>query len=328
MIGSDRPRAFALALVVASLASLGAAPRTAWADDSAAAAEVLFQDAKRLFEAGDYAHACPKLEDSQRLDPGMGTLYRLGECYEKVGRTASAWAAFREVAATASRTGQTARADDAKRRADALEPVLARLELVVAAPDTPGLVVKRGATELGRGVWSTPVPVDPGEAVVVASAPGRRPHQVVVRAAPSTVARVEIPALEVVPPSATIERAPPAEAPRPFWSTQRTLAVVAGAAGVVGVGIGTAFGVVSMGKGSDAEADGHCDAANVCDDVGLGLRRDAIAAGNVSTIAFAFGGVLLAGGAVLWFTAPKATPTTRVGLAPRAGGLGLVMEMP
>lgn len=322
MTGSNRLRALALVVV-----SLGAMPGTAWADDSAAAAEALFQDAKRLFEVGDYAHACPKLEESQRLDPGIGTLYRLGDCYEKVGRTASAWAAFREVTATANRTGQTARAEDAKKRADALEPSLARLELKVAAPDTPGLVVKRGATELGRGVWSTPVPVDPGEVAIVASAPGHKPHQVTVKATPGAIARVEVPALVVLPPSATIEREPPAEEPRPFWSTQRTLAVVAGAAGVVGVGIGTAFGVVSMGKGSDAEADGHCDAANVCDDVGLGLRRDAISAGNVSTIAFVAGGVLLAGGAVLWFTAPKAS-STRVGLAPRAGGLGLVMEMP
>ena len=40
-----------------------------------------------------------------RLDPGAGTLLNLGDCYEKSGRTASGWAAFREAVAVAHRTG-------------------------------------------------------------------------------------------------------------------------------------------------------------------------------------------------------------------------------
>src|SRR4051812_44001967 len=88
------------------------APASALAGDGAAAAEVLFSDGKRLAQEGNYAAACPKFEESQKLDPGMGTLYRLADCYEHVGRTASAWAAFVEVAGSAKTSGQQARADD------------------------------------------------------------------------------------------------------------------------------------------------------------------------------------------------------------------------
>src|SRR4051794_15794728 len=74
------------------------ASRTAAGGDAAAAAEVLFSDGKRLVQERNFAAACPKFEESQKLDPGLGTLYRLADCYEHVGRTASAWAAFLEVA--------------------------------------------------------------------------------------------------------------------------------------------------------------------------------------------------------------------------------------
>ncbi len=335
MTGSERVVRAVAAVLVASV--IGLAPSRAAADDAAASAEALFQDAKRLSEAGDYAHACPKLEESQRLDPGMGTLFRLADCYEHVGRTASAWAAFREVAASAKNANQQARAEDAKKRADALEPNLARCEIKVAQPDTPGLVVKRGNVDVGRATWNAPLPVDPGEVVVTASAPGRKPVRLTAQAAPRTVAQIEVPALEVLPPSEAKqneEGLTPRVRDRTEGEegrTQRMVALGVGGAGAVGLVVGSIFGIVSIGKKSDA--DGHCDAANVCDDEGLGLRKDAISAGNVSTVAFVVGGVLVAGGAALWFTAPKRASTVgrlapRVGLVPRGAGAGLIVEMP
>lgn len=335
MIASDVMRVRVLGALAASAVVLAAS--TARADDKAAAAEVLFEEAKRLAAAGDFARACPKLEESQKLDPGVGTLYRLGDCYEKVGRTASAWAAFREVAASTKNAGQQARAEDAKKRADALERTLARCEVKVAAPDTAGLVVKRGGVEIGRGQWNVALPVDPGDVVVEASAPGRKPFSVKAAAVAQSVTRIEVPALEVQPEPATPPTPPPATGavgtplPPPSdtgdpGATQRTVGLAVGAAGVVGLGLGSIFGLVSMSKKGDA--DGHCDAANTCDDEGLGLRKDAISAGNVSTIAFIAGGVLVAGGAALWFTAPKRPSGLRAAVVPHGAGLGLRVEVP
>src|SRR5262249_24744136 len=158
----------------------------------------------------------------------------------------------------------------------------------VASPETPGLAVKRGDVVVGRAQWNVAMPVDPGTVPVEASAPGRKGWRGTVIVVARATAQIEIPALgqESVappPPAAAGVEMKPAEGAAAF-GTQRTLAVVAGAAGVLGLGVGTAFGIVSMSKGSDA--DTRCDANNVCDQQGVDLRKDAIDAGNVATIGF------------------------------------------
>jgi hypothetical protein len=309
------------------------------AGDGAAAAEVLFSDGKRLVEAGNYAAACPKFEESQKVDPGMGTLYRLADCYEHVGRTASAWAAFVEVAGSAKTSGQQARADDAKKRASELEPNLSRLVIRVAEPDLAGLVVKRGDVIVGQAQWNTPLPVDPGSLTVEAAAPGHKTWRGVVTVQARAAGQIYVPALER---EAVAQPPPPGTAlPQPnepdrgrSFGTQRTMAVVAGAAGIVALGVGGVFGLVSMSKKGDA--DTHCDAGNTCDDDGLALRRDAISAGNLSSVFFVAGGVLAATGIVLWLTAPSRTAASgaalplapRASISPRWAGIALQMELP
>src|SRR5258708_37292521 len=67
---------------------------TAHAQNDPVAARTLFDEGRKLLADGKYDAACPKLEESQRLDPGMGTLVNLAECWEHIGRTALAWARF------------------------------------------------------------------------------------------------------------------------------------------------------------------------------------------------------------------------------------------
>src|SRR5512138_2397422 len=115
------------ASLAAGLALAAALP--ARADTTAeqrAAAQALFDDARRLMADKKYAEACPKLEESQRLDPGIGTLLNLAECQSLTGRTASAWANFLEAAYQAKAAGQAKRENTARSRAAALEPKLSR----------------------------------------------------------------------------------------------------------------------------------------------------------------------------------------------------------
>jgi hypothetical protein len=101
--------------------------------------------------------------------------------------------------------------------------------------------------------------------------------------------------------------------------TQKILAIAAGVLGVAGIVTGTVFGVQSISKGN--LRDRLCTGDVCSDDRGFQAGKDAISAGNISTVAFIIGGVALAGGVVLWVTdrpreqPPQAQLRLRMGLA-------------
>jgi hypothetical protein len=351
MIASERTLAVASLLAAALLWSQLCSAQGRPKDPRAAvpAAQALFDEGKKLMARGAAAEACPKFEESQRLDPAIGTQFRLADCYEKIGRSASAWSTFLDAAGAARKADEGEREQAARNRARALEPKLTRVAVAVTAR-VEGLEIVRGGVAVGEAQWGLPLPVDPGPIAVRATAPGKKPFETSVEAkgAGRTV-EVRVPALEddpnavvtppvpsepaaapdqAPPPSAPAFRNEPAASPTPSDDVdpaggRRTLALVAAAGGLVGIGVGAAFGFVSMAKGGDAE--GHCR-GDICDAEGVALRDDAITMGNVSTGAFAVGVVGLAAGAVLWFTAPSpSSPATgaRAGLRAGIGNVGL-----
>src|SRR4051794_26464548 len=103
MTFTHRSIALAVALLFATGVAQAQTPAPSAQDQ--AAAEGLFNDAKKLVADGKFADACPKFEESQRLDPAPGTQFNLAECYEHIGRTASAWALFLGVAQLAKSAG-------------------------------------------------------------------------------------------------------------------------------------------------------------------------------------------------------------------------------
>src|SRR6202040_697588 len=113
-------------------------------------ARALFNEARELMKAGQYDEACPKLEAATRLHEGSGLLLNLGDCYEHVGRTASAWTEFGEAASAAERQGRAVDQAEAQKRQAAIEPKLSRLAIRVNK-EAPGLVVKRDGSALERG---------------------------------------------------------------------------------------------------------------------------------------------------------------------------------
>jgi hypothetical protein len=304
MLGrTTRPLLLGLCLGTASVA--GTSTASAQTTD-AATAQVLFDDAKRLMLAGKFGEACPKFLASNRLDPKVGTLLNLADCYEKNGQTASAWARFLESTTMAERAGQGERQAFARDRAAALAGKLSKLtiKMSVEARAIPGIQVRRDSLVLDPAVLDIAAPVDPGPHFVEASAPGRKAWAAKVDVGANAAQEsVEVPPLAVDEDG---QSAKAASGERASGSTQRTLALVAGGVGVVGIGIGSVLGVLAMSKWSDAKAgcdDTGCASTNVSD--GESARTLA----NISTVGFILGALGLAGGAYLWFTAPKTKPS-------------------
>lgn len=165
-------------------------------------AEAAFREGKRLMDLGKYAEACPKLEESQRLDPGTGTLLNLGDCYEKLGRTASAWNAFVSAAAASERAGQTGRAGEARRRAQKLEPNLSKVTIQVP-PNAPIGHQIRIDGNIATSLAGTAIPVDPGPHTISASAPRHRDWSTTITARPGPASVTATVSLVFDPNSAT-----------------------------------------------------------------------------------------------------------------------------
>jgi hypothetical protein len=294
-----------------------------------AAAEALFKQARELMTAGHYSEACPKLAESERLDPSAGTMLNLATCYEKNGQVASAWVTFKGAASAAQRANEPDRAKLARARASALEPALPTLTITVAAgADSPDLVVTRDGEKVGRAEWGTPIPVDPGMHPVEANAPGRKVWQTQAKVdGPGAKAAIEVPPLapdagaaQPGTPGPTAALPPASEPPPPpasVGSTQRVLGLVVAGVGVGGIAVGSVFGFIA--KGHNGDASPHCN-GTVCDAAGVSDLSDAHTAATVSTVAFIAGGAALAGGVVLYLVAPRAPSGTGLQLAPGAAG--------
>jgi hypothetical protein len=301
-------------LAIATSLVLGAGPGVAWGQNAAdkAAADTLFDEGKRLIGKGDVAAACDKFEASLGKVVQLGTQIALASCYEKLGRTASAWGEFRAAAGAAAKAHDR-RQDFAEKHAAALEGKLSKIAVVVIANRADGLEIRRDGNEVPAAELGTPVPVDPGEHTVEASAPGRVPWSIKV-AVPATpgVVDVPIPALErdaarppdpprvaVTPPSPV-----PDDDPGAARHHRRVLAYGIGGGGVAVVGVALIFGALASSKWSSAKP--HCP-ADRCDPTGFDLAGSAHTLGNVATGTFVVGLGALAAGAILLATAPSGT---------------------
>src|SRR5690242_3297014 len=124
----------------AACALLVLAPAMAMAEPSAAdkaLAHSLFEEGRALGKSGKWSEACLKLEASQKLAAGIGTLFNLGDCYEHVGKIASAYAAFTDTAEQARQVHQDEREKIASARAASLLPRLSKMRLDLKGSPAP-----------------------------------------------------------------------------------------------------------------------------------------------------------------------------------------------
>lgn len=138
-----------------------------------------------------------------------------------------------------------------------------------------------------------------------------RREDIVIGAAPAA------PATASVPPASA---APVADqGPVNDGRIQRTIGLVVGGVGVVGLVVGGIFGALSMSAHSSYEQ--NCGSnigapAGFCNSAGVSGESDAATKGTISTAFFIGGAVATAAGAVLFFTAPSGPSSTQGGLGP------------
>ena len=92
-----------------------------------------------------------------------------------------------------------------------------------------------------------------------------------------------------------------------------------GGAGVVGLVIGGVFGLVSKSTYNSAFQNECGNNPNTCTNQGAQDGQTAHSQATISTVGFIAGAALLAGGALLYFTAPTGSS---MGVAPTVGTTG------
>jgi tetratricopeptide (TPR) repeat protein len=270
-------------------------------------AESLFREALVLMQQGAYDRACSKLEESERLDPGGGTVLNLARCYEGQGRIATAWSTYREALGYAHRDHREERATFAEERLASLEPRLPRLRFRLPDEDR-GITVFVDNVPMHAAALDAPQPVDPGVHTIRATAVGRQEYSATVRLAEREAREISVPPLAPDPgtasPDSILRPAPAPELTPSHGATRQVLGATTIALGGAGLVTGIVFGVLALDANSTANS--LCPGNGPCgDSTGLSASDRAHSFGTVSTISLIAGAALVIGGAVLLLTAPS-----------------------
>lgn len=274
-------------------------------------ADALFREGRSALKAGDLDTACPKLEESYRLDPAAGAAVSLGDCFEKQGKIGSALLAYRS--ARTLLTAEDPRLTPVNLHIAALEKRAPKLTIALA-PDAPeGTIVTRDGKVVQPSALGTSMHLNPGEVNVVVSAPGREDvrHRF-------TLVEGELRELVAIPgelsDGASSAAANHASAGRPV-STGLILVGI----GVAGVGTGMAAALMADSKQSIV--DDNCDANKVCNQEGFDAAESGKTLTTISYIGWGVGlAGLAAGGYLLLFREAREEPRTSVSAMAHSDG--------
>jgi hypothetical protein len=316
---------FALVMVIALARSAAAQP--------ASPAIELFKEGRALAKAGKHAEACEKFQKSQELDPQLGTLFNIAQCEEKIGKLASALAAYREVADKDTNAQRKALAAEDQNK---LAPRVPKLVVQIQSPPA-GLSITLDGPTGGKPIdANTPIDVDFGDYNVIARANGYRELSSSVKVDSEGETKTVPLALALVhaeePAVHTTEKpTPPTTAqttgPAPH-SNRKLYGVIGTIAGGVILATGGAFGAIAHSDWNTALAD--CGGTTHCANAGDAQRANndgssASSAGNLSTVLVIAGGAIAATGLILWITAPSGEHAVRVSASPTVGGGALTV---
>lgn len=305
-----------------------------------ARAEALFRDGKALYEAERYEQACPRLAESQRLDPAGGTLVALALCYEAWGKLASAWATFLTAQAVAERDQRVDRVQVARTHAEALLPHLSYLTIEVPSALPAAVRITQDGNRVGKPSYGVKTPTDAGRHTIRAMLgeksywsqeielgraqaltvsvplPSKRELAAQHRAAAKAAPRAAPSVVESLP--ARRDEGPARRLPGQQAALRYAGYVLTGA-GVTSLAFGGFFGVQAWRHNN--EVDEACGSADPCYVTSVSDEKaSAHAEARRSTWLFAIGGVAASAGLglVLWANHSE-TADTRVSLAVGSG---------
>ena len=272
------------------------------------AADEAFNRGRTLMKEQHYAEACAAFEQSYQLDPQLGTLFNLADCDATLGKLASAWSHYRELARTDINAERRAMSERLAKQLEARVPKLvvtvkpvAGATLVVDGHDSTGTIGLAAPVDLGKHdievrsesfrTWKQTVDLD-REGVVT---------NVVVTLVPEGEAAVANP--------------PPVEKPATAeTSSRRTWGEVATISGGVLVVGGLVAGGLAYSQWQHAQTCTGC--------VRSSEAHSAEVRGDISTALVAIGLADAGIGVYLWKTAPSSATVTAVA-GPRTAGLAL-----
>lgn len=304
MMNRDTPRGFAAVAVMLAVLG-GTSMARALTDQDRWAAHQQLTQAQDLKKQGQLQEALTHYEESVRLDPKLASLMELAECEEQLGKLIEAQSHFiaaRDKAVEVQAPQSKARAEQ---RAAALDKRLAHLTLQLAADSPAGTQVFRDDALLEPASLGAPLVANPGDHVILVKAPERPEAKYNVK-----LTEGDNQTLAIAAGAAAAPAAPPPPPPKPApvakistqdlqasggsGSTQRTLGIVAGSVGIVGLGAGSVLWYVGYRDGNS---------------IGPDADRNLLL-GQISVIG---GGALLVTGIVLFATAPSGETSSRSG---------------
>jgi hypothetical protein len=299
--------ALAAVLLTLAPASVSATPT----EKDKADAKTAYTEARVAAAAGRHADAVKAFKRSQDLDPNPQTQLEMAKSLQAEGKLLEASKTLNEII-NANPPVIWPVKSAAQKTLSELEPRIPWIQIKVIGPEQ-----KLTSTTIdGKEVDAeNEVPWDPGERVIAADADGYEPAEKTITLAEGAHEVVEL----------TLARtggAKPAGPSGGDTSTNTTTSgggggggrsggggdilsgpffipmVVGFGVGVVGLGMGTAFGVMALNSAAEAKED--CNGNTCPDTVRVRRARDAaIVSGNVSTATFIIGGVGIAAGAAM-----------------------------
>jgi hypothetical protein len=265
----------------------------------------LFDEGLKDMLANQFGVGCPKIARSYELDPLPGALFTLAACYARWGKNYSAVLRYQEFLAVvaalppAERTEQQQRVITASEKLIALEPLVSKLTLTLAATAPADAQVEMDGVPVAPGMLGTVQPIDPGDHRFLVRTSDGRMAETVERLEPGVARQITLEGPAAASPEFVVEPDEPSDGDVLF--PLKTWAFIAGGVGVAGIVVGSITGGMVFAKKGEVE-DNCLDL--VCNQDGKDAADAAQTLGLVSSITFGVGIAGLAAGTLLWFLAP------------------------